>query len=124
MSSLKVTTITDGTNQVTTEALCKSSAKAWVKFNGTGTVAINASYNVSSVTDMGTGTYKINLSKAMNSNHYALVGFSGRASVGSILTHDSTCPVDRTSATIQTRLLGGTVSTVDSDYVYLAFLGD
>jgi len=35
-------------------------AKAWVNFNGTGTVAIRASGNVSSITDNGTGDYTVN----------------------------------------------------------------
>ena len=39
--------------------------KAWVNFNGTGTVAIRASYNVSSITDNGTGDYTVNFTTAM-----------------------------------------------------------
>jgi hypothetical protein len=41
-------------------------AKAWVKFNGTGTVAIVSSYNVSSITDNGTGNYTVNYSTALS----------------------------------------------------------
>lgn len=40
-------------------------ARAWVNFNGTGTVAIRASGNVSSITDNGTGTYTVNFTTAM-----------------------------------------------------------
>jgi hypothetical protein len=40
-------------------------AKAWVNFNGTGTVAIRSSYNVSSITDNGTGDYTVNFTTAM-----------------------------------------------------------
>jgi hypothetical protein len=36
--------------------------RAWVNFNGTGTVAIRASFNVSSITDNGTGDYTVNFS--------------------------------------------------------------
>ena len=39
--------------------------RAWVNFDGTGTVAIRASGNVSSITDNGTGDYTVNLSTAM-----------------------------------------------------------
>jgi hypothetical protein len=39
--------------------------RAWVNFNGTGTVAIRASANVSSITDHGTGDYTVNLTTAM-----------------------------------------------------------
>jgi hypothetical protein len=50
-----------------------SAAKAWVNFNGTGTVAIRASYNVTSVTDNGTGEYTINFTNAMSSTDYSVV---------------------------------------------------
>ena len=42
-------------------------AKAWVNFNGTGTVAIVNSYNVSSITDLGTGAYRVNFSSTLSS---------------------------------------------------------
>ena len=45
-------------------------AKAWVNFNGQGTVAIRDSYNVSSITDLGTGQYLVNFSTAMNNTNY------------------------------------------------------
>jgi hypothetical protein len=45
--------------------------KAWVNFNGTGTVAIRASYNVSSITDNGTGVYTVNFTTAMPDANYA-----------------------------------------------------
>lgn len=46
--------------------------RAWVNFNGTGTVAIRASGNVSSITDNGTGDYTINFNTAMPDANYAL----------------------------------------------------
>jgi hypothetical protein len=45
-------------------------AKAWVNFNGTGTVAIRSSYNVSSITDNGTGDYSVVFSTAMSDANY------------------------------------------------------
>ena len=48
--------------------------RAWVNFNGTGTVAIRASGNVSSITDNGTGDYTINLTTAMPDINYTVVG--------------------------------------------------
>ena len=48
-------------------------AKAWVNFNGTSTVAIRTSYNVSSITDDGTGKYDVNFSTAMSDNDYSVV---------------------------------------------------
>lgn len=46
------------------------SARAWVNFNGTGTVAIRASGNVSSITDNGTGDYTLNFTTAMSDANY------------------------------------------------------
>lgn len=54
-------------NGVTTNAL------AWVNFNGTGTVAIRSSYNVSSITDNGTGDYTINFATALADANYVAV---------------------------------------------------
>lgn len=51
-----------------------SAAKGWVNFNGTGTVAIRVSYNVSSITDNGVGDYTINWTVAFSSADYAAVG--------------------------------------------------
>ena len=45
-------------------------AKAWVNFNGTGTVAIRASFNVSSITDNGTGDYTVNFTTALADANY------------------------------------------------------
>ena len=48
--------------------------KAWVNFNGTSTVAIRASYNVSSITDNGTGDYTVNFTNAMADANYSWSG--------------------------------------------------
>jgi len=48
--------------------------RAWVNFNGTGTVAIRASGNVSSITDNGVGDYTINFTTAMPDANYAITG--------------------------------------------------
>ena len=47
--------------------------RAWVNFNGTGTVAIRGSGNVSSITDNGTGSYTVNLTTAMPDVNYSMV---------------------------------------------------
>jgi len=49
-------------------------AKAWVNFTGTGTVAIKDSYNISSLTDNGTGHYTVSFSTAMSNSYYTVVG--------------------------------------------------
>ena len=51
----------------------KRVAKAWVNFNGTGTVAINNDFNVSSITDNSTGNFTVNFTTAMVDANYATV---------------------------------------------------
>lgn len=57
-------------------------ARAWVNFNGTGTVAIRASGNVSSITDNGTGDYTVNFTTAMSDANYATVATVNQNAVG------------------------------------------
>ena len=52
--------------------------RAWVNFDGTGTVAIRASGNVSSITDAGTGDYEVNFTTAMPDANYAIALGSDR----------------------------------------------
>jgi hypothetical protein len=52
-------------------------ARAWVNFNGTGTVAIRASGNVSSITDNNTGDYTVNFTTSMPNTNYAITCTSG-----------------------------------------------
>ena len=47
-------------------------AKAWVNFNGQGTIAINDDFNVSSLTDNGTGSYTVTFTTAMSNGNYAV----------------------------------------------------
>jgi hypothetical protein len=79
MSEIKVDTLTGKTtaNDITvtvgataTMSLEQGLAKAWVNFNGTGTVAISDSLNVSGLVDNGTGDYSITYSSAFNTVSY------------------------------------------------------
>ena len=67
--------------------------RAWVNFNGTGTVAIRGSGNVSSITDNGTGDYTVNFTTAMSDiNYCASLSFSRDPDCpsGNIATNNST----------------------------------
>ena len=55
----------------------QASVRAWVNFNGTGTVAIRAAYNVSSITDNGTGDYTANFTTALSDANYATIVSAG-----------------------------------------------
>jgi len=50
--------------------------RAWVNFNGTGTVAIRNSGNVSSITDLGTGNYRANFTNSMPDSQYVALPYS------------------------------------------------
>jgi len=99
MSTIRVTTI------ATQAGVEVYTAKAWVNFNGTGTVAIRASGNVSSITDNGTGDYTVNFTVAMvdanycvnvsapmytTSNGSVVARIYGSASVGTPTTQSTT----------------------------------
>lgn len=56
--------------------------RAWVNFNGTGTVAIRTSGNVSSITDNGTGNYTVNFTTAMPDTNYTGVSSGDRSDTG------------------------------------------
>ena len=71
MSTLKVNNITD-TSGGSSNLEVPGAAKAWVNFNGTGTVAIRDHLNVSSITDNGTGDYTVNFTTAMQDSNYAV----------------------------------------------------
>lgn len=58
-------------------------ARAWVNFNGTSTVSIRDSGNVSSITDNGTGHYTVNLTTAMEDASYCIVGTAKTSNVSS-----------------------------------------
>jgi hypothetical protein len=64
--------------------------RAWVNFNGTGTVAIRASGNVSSITDNGTGNYTVNFTTAMTDANYAVCGSAFGNVVHLIMSTDGT----------------------------------
>lgn len=72
MSTLKVDNLTDNNSNfnVSTNSLSEGYSKAWVNFNGTGTVSIRDQFNVSSITDNGTGDYTVNFTNALENNSY------------------------------------------------------
>ena len=83
MSTLLVNTLTGtstagsiavtGEGNSTTTNLQQGLSKAWFNFNGTGTVALSDSFNMSSVTDNTTGTYTPAVTSAMGNTDYAVV---------------------------------------------------
>jgi hypothetical protein len=85
MSTLKVDAIVDSSNGNTAtinsgtpvSTTSTQVVKAWVNFDGTGTVAIRASYNVTDITDNGTGDYTVNFATAMPDADYSVSAMTG-----------------------------------------------
>ena len=74
--------------------------KAWVNFNGTGTVAIRDDFNVSSITDNGTGDYTVNFTNALTDANYSISFGSGQSNLD--VTENS---ADVIKSTTQLRIL-------------------
>ena len=92
MSTIKVTNLQDtsGSNSSTSEEIFQGRAKAWVSFNGTGTVAIRDDFNVDTITDNGTGDYTVNFDNAMSNSNYSVAGsVSWSTTWGTYLTIDA-----------------------------------
>jgi hypothetical protein len=84
-------------------------ARAWVNFNGTGTVAIRASGNVSSITDNGTGDYTVNFTTALPDNNYSFEFGGARDSSGAECYYSA---YDNGVLTTSLRVRGWSNSTV------------
>jgi hypothetical protein len=84
-SILRVNTLTDASsnNSVALETVSQGSAKAWVNFNGTGTVAIQDSFNVSGLTDNGTGDYTVVIGNDMANASYSYLATASNWETGS-----------------------------------------
>jgi hypothetical protein len=83
------------TSATEADNVAKRTAKAWVNFDGTGTVAIRTSFNVSSITDNGTGDYTINFTATLADGDYAVFGTgkgSGASDGACVWIKDSTTP--------------------------------
>jgi hypothetical protein len=123
MSTLRITTLAtqDGTYSVPSETLSRAACRAWVNFNGTGTVAIRASYNVSSITDNGgSGSYTVNFTNAMVDANYAAV-CSAEATAGAAQRFASCVSNTTTSVVALTAgISGGAYTAQDSIGVFVA----
>jgi len=80
MSTLRVNTLQNAAG--TGQPAMSGAAKAWVNFNGTGTVAIRASFNVTSITDNGTGDYTVNFTTALEDANYCVSTAIGESATG------------------------------------------
>jgi len=124
MSTLNVSNITDGTDTVGTSYVVNGSAKAWVNFNGQGTIATRDSLNVSSLTDNATGSYDINLNNAFDSqsDYVPTSGNLNSTSNTNFGTTFGSALVFYSSRLRVTHYESGAL--VDTNYILILFHGD
>jgi len=93
-------------------------ARAWVNFNGTGTVAIRASGNVSSITDNGTGDYTVNFTAAVTDSNFAYLVTGGGATASTNMCYTGSTVASssfRFAAYYPTYQAGGTIGSPTQD---------
>ena len=95
-------------------------AKAWVNFNGTGTVAIRGSFNVSSITDNSTGLYTVNFANAMPDVNYSVIGSARQIATGNRDFQPLPDIANTVSAVRISTVIWSTVALADSEYIYVA----
>ena len=128
MSTLKVNTVqhnstgfnnavqfTDGAG-TENGTLCR----AWVNFNGDGTVAIRNDFNVNTINDNGTGDYTMNFSNSMPDANYCFTGMSGKASDTASLLIGIGINASVASGSLRFRTSNYSVSYNDHEYVCVA----
>jgi uncharacterized protein (AIM24 family) len=91
--------------------------RAWVNFNGTGTVAIRASGNVSSITDNGTGDFTVNFTTAMPDANYA-VNVSAGEGINSVRYVGSSARAVPTTTAFQIQIVNSAGLDTDPAYCY------
>jgi hypothetical protein len=120
LSEIRATTISDAAGTGPIALTKQSAAKAWVNFNGIGTVAIRESFAVSSITDVSTGIYRANFSSNMSSSSYSSLLGSGSA-----VYDQGTLQDVSTSSYVGIKVQDGQINTfIDVSIVSVGILGD
>jgi hypothetical protein len=120
LSTAKLTTLADsaGANTSTPAEIASGRAKAWVNFDGTGTVAIRASFNVSSITDNGTGSYTVNFATALvDANYVCNVSASNATDAGNL---NPPAGVDRAASSVRIDVESSTPTQFDAELIDVA----
>jgi hypothetical protein len=113
MSTLRVNTIQNAAGSG--DPTLNGTAKAWVNFNGTGTVSIRASFNVTSITDNGTGDYTVNFTNALADANYSICGTTGDTVANNVFIAGA----NAAPTTLAYRFNARTTSNTNADMPYL-----
>jgi hypothetical protein len=117
---------------VGTEYVVNGSAKNWINLKGTSTISSRASLNTSSISDIGTGTYQVNMSSSMSDNAYIFTGVSQNYSDTTARGHGGWHPYPyttlTTSAYVTKTIYGnynaGDATTYDTERMFSVVHGD
>ena len=118
MSTIKANDIQNASGGIPTVKGQRLIPTAWVNFNGTGTVAIGGSENVSSITDNGAGSYWINFATTMANTNYCIAGTSKWTGYDNWVQHDAALLTTAFKVGITK---GG--SLIDSSLITISVLG-
>jgi hypothetical protein len=126
MSTLRVATVQDlsSANPSTPEQIAQGRAKAWIRFNGTGTPAITDDYFCSSISDNGTGDFTINFDSALSNANYMIAGASDNGTSGAAMPpmiRNATVP---TTTSVRVIFANGSGTAIDSAYNCVVVFGD
>ncbi len=131
MSTLKVATIQDtsGNNSSTPSEVAQGRAKAWVNFNGDGTVAIRDNFNVSSITDNGAGDYTVTFTTAMASADYCVTGGASETASGAGyrwlgIGSGIDSNFAKTTSSVRVQPVSDSSSKQEAPHVYVVIFGD
>ena len=102
---------------VTADDVAPGLCKAWVNFNGTGTVAIRAAFNVSSIQDNGTGDYTVNFTTAMPDANYTTIGTGGNATDNMIVVSQNRAADVPTTTAVRVKTMYAHTTFYDVAYV-------
>jgi outer membrane protein assembly factor BamB len=123
MSTLTVSTISNGSVSTSSTNVIQGSAKAWVAFNGSSG-SIFASYNVSSISVIGTGRFTANFTNAFADSNYSIsascAGATSPTGGGSsaVVCNDPIAPTRTT-----TQVTFSTINNADTAYISPNYVG-
>ena len=125
-SILRVNTLTDASsnNSTAMSTINQGTAKAWINFNGGGTIAARDSFNNASITDNGTGDYTVTITSAMANVNYAHGGTAGQGNtvLAALCQCFDLANPTTTASRYQTPYVNGVL--LDASNVHPALLGN
>jgi len=111
---------------IATNYVVEGSAKAWMQLNGTGTIAIQGSFNTSSATDNTTGDYQQNYTNALSNDNYSGTATSRRETIYKNYGNTTLLPTSASSSQICIGIEDTYTGQAphDSEWVHTAIHGD